>query len=326
MQDVMPFLENVTKGRNIPQERLLSVAHHYQLFDGISPINEQNRRLISALKKLLKTKGPDLPIYWGNRNWHPLLEDTVAKMKADGIKRAVAFVTSAYSSYSSCKQYLENIEQAQIAAGPGAPAIEKIRAFYNHPAFISVNAENLLLALEQIPNERRKQCQIAFTAHSIPLNMADNCLYQAQLQEACNLVAQRAGVDNWQLVYQSKSGSPHQPWLEPDICDYIKDLHTQKQTQDLVVQPIGFVSDHMEVLYDLDTEAKQLCSKLGLNFLRAATAGTHPDFIEMVRELVMEKIDSSLPKRYLGQAGPVSEVCPEQCCPSGANRTKAPVS
>ncbi|MBY0357589.1 MAG: ferrochelatase [Candidatus Obscuribacterales bacterium] len=306
LPDVMPFLENVTRGRNIPKERLLSVAHHYELFDGISPINGQNRLLIQALEKRLEEAGPSLPIYWGNRNWHPFLKDTLLKMKQDGIKKAVAFVTAAYSSYSSCRQYLEDIEQARIAVGDDAPLVEKIRAFYNHPAFIKVNATHLLEAIKQIPQERQKQCKIVFTAHSIPASMADNCAYADQLNQACKLVSEQIGINNWQLAYQSRSGPPSQPWLEPDICDYINHLHKQEQTKDLIVLPIGFISDHMEVIYDIDIEAKQLCQSLGINLVRASTAGTNPDFVEMVRELILEKIE----KRDVEAC-----ACPPQCCP-----------
>lgn len=319
MQDVMPFLENVTRGRNIPRERLLSVAHHYELFDGISPINEQNRQLISALEKLLAQEGPHLKVYWGNRNWHPLLPDTLQTMKNDGVNKAIAFVTAAYSSFSSCRQYLEDIESARLAIGQGAPEIDKVRAFYNHPAFIEVNAENLKNALEQIPQSRRENCPIAFTAHSIPESMANNCLYATQLQETCTLVASSLGQNNWNLVYQSKSGAPGQRWLEPDICDHIKEL-SKKQIRDLIVLPLGFISDHMEVIYDLDHEAKILCEELGINFVRATTAGTNPKFIEMIRALILEKIDPEFPQPYLGTMGPAEASCQTDCCPSGASR------
>ncbi|MGH9340260.1 MAG: ferrochelatase [Acidobacteriota bacterium] len=288
MDDIMPFLENVTRERRVPRERLLEVAHHYELFGGVSPINEQNRALIRALRAELDEHGPQLPIYWGNRNWHPFLSDTLRRMVSDGIESALAFVTSAYSSYSSCRQYLEDIKRAQAEAGPGAPRVEKLRAFYNHPGFIQPNIENVAKALEHIPEQRRSDAWIAFTAHSIPQTMAATSDYEAQLQETSRLIADSLGQGNYRLVYQSRSGPPAQPWLEPDIGDYLRELKSQG-VEDAVVAPIGFVSDHMEVLYDLDTEARQLCSKIGLNMIRAATVGTHPAFIAMIRELIEER-------------------------------------
>jgi ferrochelatase len=316
MDDVMPFLENVLRGRNVPRERMLGVAKHYELFGGVSPINEQNRKLIAALEKQLEAKGPRLPIYFGNRNWHPMLADTLRKMRDDGVKNALAFVTSAYSSYSSCRQYLEDIERARQSVGPDAPRVEKLRAFYNHPGFIEANVANVRAALEQIPEASRTQTQIAFTAHSIPESMAKNCDYEAQLRETCRLISDKLLVKDWRLVFQSRSGSPAQPWLGPDVCDYLRELQAGGAT-DVVVAPIGFVSDHMEIVYDLDTEAKALCQELGLNMIRAATAGTHPAFIEMIRELIMERIDPETPRRSLGVNGPRGEVCPPGCCSLG---------
>ena len=313
MDDVMPFLENVLRGRNVPRERMLGVAKHYELFGGVSPINGQNRKLIAALQQLLETQGPQLPVYFGNRNWHPLLVDTLAKMRDDGVKNALAFVTSAYSSYSSCRQYLEDIERARASVGVDAPRVEKLRAFYNHPGFIEANVANIRHALEQMPEERRVGAQLVFTAHSIPESMAQNCDYEAQLGETGKLIAESLGNKNWQLVFQSRSGSPAQPWLGPDVCDYLRELHTAG-SKDVVVAPIGFVSDHMEIIYDLDTEAMGLSRELGLNIVRAATAGTHPAFIEMIRELILECIDPETPRRALGVMGPRESVCQTGCC------------
>jgi len=306
--DVIPFLENVLRGRNVPRERMLQVAQHYDLFDGVSPINEQNRKLIAALKDELEQHGPRLPIYWGNRNWHPLLADTVKQMADDGIRSALAFVTSAYSSYSSCRQYLENIETARETVGSAAPHIEKIRAFYNHPGFIDANVAHLAAALDQIPSNRRASTRIAFTAHSIPKPMADNCAYESQLLETSELVAQAVGHNEWKLVFQSRSGPPTQPWLEPDVCDYLKELKL-KGASDVVIAPIGFVSDHMEVVYDLDTEAKSLANELSLNMIRSETAGTHPAFVRMIRELIAERMDTRVDN------GPACGF--EGCCPKG---------
>jgi len=314
MDDVIPFLENVLRGRNIPHERMVQVARHYELFGGVSPINEQNRKLIVALKQEFERNGPNLPIYWGNRNWRPLLADTLCQMRDDGIKNALAFVTSAYSSYSSCRQYLENIAKAQQEAGPATPGIAKIRPFYNHPLFIEANVENVRAALKAIPQVRRSVVQIVLTAHSIPQSMAQNCEYEAQLQETSRLIAASLGHDHCRLVYQSRSGLPTQPWLSPDICDYLKELKECGAT-DVVVAPIGFVSDHMEIVYDLDTQARQLCKEIKLNMVRAATVGSHPLFIRMIRELVLERMNPNVKRRFVGMRGPGNDVCPADCCP-----------
>jgi len=316
MDDVLPFLENVLRGRNVPRERMLQVAQHYDLFGGVSPINGQNRQLIAALKQELEANGPRLPIYWGNRNWQPMLADTMRQMTNDGIKNALAFVTSAYSSYSSCRQYLEDIQRAQEATGPAAPNVDKIRAFYNHPGFIEANSNNVRAALNQIPEARRSMAEIAFTAHSIPRTMADNCAYEAQLHETAGLVASAAGHDRWQLVYQSRSGPPTQPWLAPDILDHLKELDGSGTT-DVVIAPIGFVSDHMEIVYDLDTEARQLSEQLGLNMVRAKTAGSHPAFVTMIRELILERMQSDRRRPLMGGQQPLLDTCTEGCCPKG---------
>jgi protoporphyrin/coproporphyrin ferrochelatase len=313
MNEVMPFLENVLRGRNVPQERMRAVAHHYELFGGVSPINSQNRTLIAALEEELKANGPSIPIYWGNRNWHPMLADTLRRMMYDGIKNALAFFTSAYSSYSGCRQYREDIARAQAEVGPRAPRVEKLRAFYNHPGFIEPNVENVKQALAQIPEERRVRARIAFTAHSIPLSMASNCDYEAQLLETCRLVAEGVKHQNWRLVFQSRSGPPTQPWLEPDICDYLVELK-EVGCEDVIIAPVGFISDHMEVLYDLDTEARALCEKIGLNMVRASTVGAHPTFVKMIRELILERMNPDAERRFLGTRGASHDVCPIDCC------------
>ncbi|HEY3579979.1 MAG TPA: ferrochelatase [Pyrinomonadaceae bacterium] len=312
MDEVMPFLENVLRGRNVPRERMLSVAHHYEMFGGVSPINQQNRDLIAALKEELEREGPKLPIYWGNRNWHPLLPDTLRQMAADGVRNALAFVTSAYSSYSSCRQYRENIANAQAAVGPEAPRVDKLRAFYNHPLFIEANVDHIREAWSKLDEDAQSEAQLVFTAHSIPETMAANCEYAAQLQEAAGLIAEALGIEQWRLVYQSRSGSPMQPWLGPDICDHLRELNAQG-TKDVVVAPIGFVSDHMEIVYDLDFEAQNLAQELGMTMVRAATAGTHPAFVKMVRELIVERMYDE-PPRFVGSRGPVHDVCPADCC------------
>ncbi len=312
MDDVMPFLENVLRGRNVPPERMKAVAHHYEMFGGVSPINQQNRQLIEALKVELATNEPNLPIYWGNRNWHPMLADTIQEMADDGIKNALCFVTSAYGSQSSCRQYLDNIEDAR-AKVENAPHIHKLRLYFNHPGFIESNAENLKIALQKIPGDRLGKCKVAFTAHSIPTAMADNCLYVQQLEEASRLVADICEVKDFNIVYQSRSGPPTQPWLEPDIVDFIAGIAGDGY-KDLVVLPIGFISDHMEVIYDLDTEAQKASQELGLNMVRAATVGCHPKFVSMIRALIMEKV-SAFEAHSCGTMGLLPEQCSTSCCP-----------
>jgi ferrochelatase len=310
MDDVIPFLENVLRGRNVPRERMLKVARHYELFGGISPINQQNRTLIEALQKELDAAGPTLPIYWGNRNWHPLLPDTLRQMTEDGIKRALAFVTSAYSSYSSCRQYLQNIADAQSEVGPQAPRVEKLRAFYNHPLFIEANVDHIRTALNQLDDP--SAAHLVFTAHSIPESMAANCDYALQLAETGSLIAQALNIENWKLVYQSRSGSPTQPWLGPDVSDHLTAL-SQAGVTNVVVAPIGFVSDHMEVVYDLDVEALAVAKEIGISMVRARTAGTHPAFVKMIRELMLERINNE-PARFVGSHGPRRNFCLPDCC------------
>jgi ferrochelatase len=293
---------------------MLDVAEHYQRFGGISPLNEQNRQLIAALRRELDEHGTQLPIYWGNRNWHPLLPDTLNQMAHDGVKRAVAFFTTAYSSYSSCRQYRENIAAAQQHVGPTAPQVDKLRAYFNHPGFIEPMAESLRQCLEKLPPDRRAAASVLFSAHSLPIAMAENSRYVEQLREASRLVADAAGAANWELVYQSRSGPPHQTWLEPDVGDRIEALQVAGGLADLVIVPIGFISDHVEVLFDLDIQARQLCDRLGVSMQRAATVGVHPRFIRMIRELVVERITNAAERPVLGRLGPSHDVCPADCC------------
>ena len=313
--DVIPFLENVLRGKPVPRERLLEVAEHYYHFGGVSPINAQVRELIAALQLELARSGVDLPIYWGNRNWHPLLTDTLRQMAGDGVRRALAFFTSAYSSYSGCRQYRENIQQAQAEVGPGAPAIDKIRVFYNHPEFVAANAERVRDAISRLPADKRESVPVAFTAHSIPLGMSEHCNYVSQLTETCRLIADelRLSPARWKLVYQSRSGRPTDPWLEPDILDHIRTLHDRDESS-LVIAPVGFLSDHIEILFDLDEQARELCDEMGMAMARAGTAGTHPRFVAMVRELVQERLGLVTERRSLGACGPSHDVCPVDCC------------
>jgi ferrochelatase len=303
--EVMPFLENVTRGRGVPPERLATVAEHYYAFGGVSPINQQCRDMLAAVRADFSAAGLSLPVYWGNRNWDPYLADTVRAMADDGVRRAIAFVTSAYSSYSSCRQYLDDIERARAAAGPRAPVIDKIRRFFNHPGFIEPFAANARAALATLPADLREGAHLVFTAHSIPVAMADASgpgggrRYVAELTEAARLITERTdgGMHRWTLAYQSRSGPLSQPWLEPDVRDHLGEL-AKSGTRAVVVIPVGFVSDHMEVRHDLDVEAAQSAESLGLAFARAATPGTHPRFASMITELVRERLalpDSPVP-------------------------------
>ncbi len=315
MADVMPFLRNVTRGRGVPERRLQVVAKHYEMFDGVSPINGQNRALVAALEELFQEKGPDLPVYFGNRNWHPFVSDTLGTMIEDGVKRALVFVTSGFSSYSSCRQYLEDLESARALYGDKAPALEKLRVFYNHPGFVGPMAQSVQAALSVIPSDRRRSARILFTAHSLPLAMAQACNYELQLNESCRLVADLASLAHWELVYQSRSGSPSQPWLGPDVCEQITQL-SRSGAVEFVLVPIGFLSDNMEVIYDLGVEAHQVGEELGVKVIRAATVGTHPGFVEMIRQLVLERTDEDSHRGVLGLLGPAPDVCVLDCCPS----------
>ena len=315
-EEVIPFLENVLRGKNVPRERMLAVAEHYYHFGGKSPINQQNRELISALQTELDQNGPRFPIYWGNRNWNPLLVDTMLQMKQDAGRHALAFVTSAYSSYSGCRQYRENIASAQAQVGPGAPEVDKLRVFYNHPGFIEPMVERVRTALSDLPDHARDRARVVYTAHSIPFSMAQACNYVKQLEEVCRLVSEALGRSGDRLVFQSRSGPPTQPWLVPDVLDYLRDIKQQDLAAGVVVAPIGFISDHMEVLYDLDTEAKQLCVELQLPMVRAGTVGAHPRFVRMIRELIEERINETPVRIAVGALGPSHDVCPLDCCPA----------
>ena len=316
LDEVMPFLENVTRGRNIPRERLDEVAEHYRHFGGVSPINAQNRALIAALKRELVEHGPDMPIYFGNRNWTPFVTDVVRQMRDDGIQRVLVFVTSAMSSYSGCRQYREDLARAAEHVGPGAPRFDKLRVFYNHPGFIEAMIDRKNAALREIPEERRAGTRLIFTAHSIPVSMARHSAYERQLRDASRLVA-GAGVP-FQIAFQSRSGPPHIPWLEPDILDVLDEL-PREGVRDVVIVPIGFISDHMEVLFDLDHEAKERAQTLGINLVRAGTAGVHPAFVRMIRDLIVERMTANPDRPFLGTRGPNHDVCPRNCCLLGAS-------
>ena len=310
--DVMPFLENVLRGKNVPRERMLEVAEHYQHFGGVSPINEQNRQLMAAIKADLAEHGIDLPVYWGNRNWHPMIPESLKSMQQDGVKKAMAFFTSAYSCYSGCRQYRENIMAAQEAIGDGAPEVHKLRMFYNHPLYIEATVDRMREAMQPFSDGDPTKTHFVFTAHSIPLSMADNCKYSTQLNETCRLTMEHFEGHAWDLVYQSRSGPPSQPWLEPDVCDFLETVAEQGVRQ-VVVMPVGFVSDHMEVLFDLDTEAKEKCDELGIAMQRAKAVGTHEKFIAMIRHLILERKEGA-EKLAIGKYPPNHDVCPVDCC------------
>jgi len=316
MDDVIPFLENVLRGRNVPRERMLEVAHHYELFGGVSPINQQVRDLIDVLRPAMDEAGVHLPIYWGNRNWTPYIPDAIREMQNDGVTKALALVLSGYSCYSGCRQYRENIADGLAEIGGNVPRIDKIRVFYNHPLFVKANVERLQAAIADLAPEHRDTCRIAYTAHSLPQSMADTSDYVKQLEETARLVSEAAGVssDRWQLVYQSRSGRPQDPWLEPDILDHLESLSNEGQKA-VVIAPIGFLSDHMEVLFDLDEEAAEKCQELGIEMQRAGTVGTHPDFVAMLVELIQERLDPDQDRRAIGRFGCNHDFCPVNCCP-----------
>jgi ferrochelatase len=298
---------------------MLEVAGHYQHFGGKSPINDQMRALIAALKDELARRAINLPVYWGNRNWHPLLPAVLREMAAAGSRRALAWVAAAWSSYSSCRQYLEDIERARTAAGTGAPRVDKIRPFFNHPDFVAANASRLVEAFGRVSAANRDAPRIFFTAHSLPESMARRCAYASQLMEACRLVAGEAPLAPgcWQLVYQSRSGRPQDPWLGPDILDALREAAAEG-VRAVVAAPIGFLSDHMEVLYDLDIEARQAADAAGIEFVRAATPGVHPRFVQMVASLVSERLGDNPVRLAVGALPAWPDACPSDCCPAPA--------
>ncbi len=313
--DVMPFLENVLEGLKLPPPAVKGIARRYERFGGVSPINAHTRDLIAALEKELASHGIDVPVYWGNRNWHPFLADTIAQMREDGIERAIAFVTSMFGSYSGCRRYREDL-YAATANVEGAPIIDKLRYGYNHPGFIEAMAERVRDALETIPADKRERAPLVFTAHSLPDSMAQHAPYVTQLGESAGLVAAAVGHERWELAYQSNNASYGEPWLEPRIEDVLAEKGRQGVT-DVVVAPIGFVCDHMEVVLDLDIEAKEAAQEAGVNLVRAGTVGSHPQFVAMIRELIEERIGARAARRALGRFGPSHDFCPVDCCLSG---------
>ncbi len=285
--DVRPFLQNVLRGRRIPKTRIEAVAKHYELFEGVSPLTAITRRQAEGLRARLQKAGPRLPVFIGMRNWHPFLDDTLAQMADAGVERALGIILAAQHSYSSCGQYRQNIADARVAiqsAGHRDVEIHYVGGWHTHPGFIRANVDHIATAQSRLPLEVRDDARIIFTAHSIPNSMAEECRYERDLQETARSVADQLHTDNWELVYQSRSGRPDDPWLGPDICDYLREQKDHGLTA-AVIAPIGFVADHIEVLYDLDTEAADVCRTLGVPMSRAAAANDHPAFIDMLAEL-----------------------------------------
>jgi ferrochelatase len=321
--DVRPFLENVTRGRGIPPERLDDVAKHYLHFGGVSPINALNRAIIDDVRAEFDAHGIDLPIYFGNRNWHPMIEETVATMRDDGIRNALVFATSAWGGYSGCRQYHEDLARAR-AAVYGAPDLTKVRQFYDHPLFVEAVADAVRAARTELQDDA-ESARLVFTAHSVPTATdatggppdAGGHLYSRQVAEAAQLVAQALGVGDYDLVWQSRSGPPQVPWLEPDIVDHLDALHG-RGVGAVIVVPVGFVSDHLEVVWDLDTEARDRAAELGMGFARAGTAGTDPRFASLVRELVGEHLGTTTPRRLGTEpqfgVGCNGRLCAVRCC------------
>ncbi len=328
-EDVLPFLENVTRGRGIPPDRLAEVGEHYFSLGGRSPINDQCRAFLAAVQTDLSDHGVEIPLYWGNRNWNPYLGDTMARMRADGVRRAAAFVTSAYSSYSGCRQYRENLFDA-VHPIDDPPRVDKLRHYFNHPGFVGACVEMTMAALDSLPEAEQRAARLVFVTHSIPSTMAEAAgptggAYVTQHRSAAAVVAARVRAATgrpveWDLAYCSRSGSPQTPWLEPDVNDHLAALRSRGTTA-VVVVPIGFVSDHMEVVYDLDTEAAATADRLGLAMRRAGTAGTHPAFVSSVRDLLTERAavergGEPVRRAAVGEMGACWDVCSATCCPN----------
>ncbi|MGB9252587.1 MAG: ferrochelatase [Mycobacterium sp.] len=292
-EQVRPFLENVTRGRNVPAERLDDVAQHYLHFGGVSPINGINRDLAAQLQAVL-----DVPVYFGNRNWEPYVEDVVATMRDNGIRRAAVFTTSAWSGYSGCTQYSEDLDRARRAAGPGAPELIKLRRYFDHPLFVEIFADNVVAAARTVPKDAR----LVFTAHSVPVAADDRLgpkLYSRQVRYAAGLVAAAAGYADYDLAWQSRSGPPQVPWLEPDVADHIVAL-TEAGIRSVIVCPIGFVADHIEVVWDLDTELREQADAAGVALARAGTPNADPRFARLAVDLIDELRCGRAPARVIG--------------------------
>ncbi|MGA0333035.1 MAG: ferrochelatase [Kiritimatiellia bacterium] len=315
MEEVMPFLDNVLRGKGVPEERKLEVAHHYELFGGVSPINAQNRELVQKVRNALDEKNIPLPVLLANRNTEPFIPDVLRECQEKGYQKLLVYITSGFSCYSGCRQYRENLMDAQAQLEGAAPQFDKIRVFFNHPLFIETVSDKVREAISLLPEAEQADAQVVFTAHSIPMAMANTSRYTEQLQESARLVAERLELSRWDLVFQSRSGPPSMPWLEPDICDHLDALHA-RGIPAVVVSPLGFVSDHMEVLYDLDLEARDHAAELGMNYVRASTPGNDPRMVEMIVELIRERLEDWPERRTIGRLPAKQDVCPADCCPA----------
>ena len=309
--DVRPFLGNVLRGRRVSPSRVEEVAHHYELFNGVSPLTALTMKQAEMLRSRLRDRGVPLPVYVGMRNWHPFLADTLAEMSRAGVRRAVGFLAAAQRSYSSCTQYRENVDTARATlTGAGLADVEIIYVgdWHTHPGFVEANAEHVGNALNELPPDVRDRARVVFTAHSIPVSMAERYPYQKQLEETASAVAaavaERRGVaPDWSLVFQSRSGRPEDPWLGPDVCDYLRDERARGLPA-AVLSPIGFLCDHVEVLYDLDVEAAALCREIGLPMVRAKSVNDHPRFGDTMAEAVVETVNRYAAGRPLTLVGP----------------------
>jgi len=312
MDDVIPFLENITRGKNVPPERLAAVARRYEMFDGVSPVGDAMRWLLTAIISELDQAGIGLPVYWGNRYWYPMIDEAIEQMAEDGVTRALALLTSAYCSDASCGGYVDAIQAARSARGADAPVVDKIRPFYNHPGFIEAQVERVIQACEQLPESVQDEATLLFTAHSLPVDMAQRSGYREQVEEASRLVAERLDAADWSVAYQSRTGPPSQPWLEPDLATVIKDLATKDRP--VILVPIGFVMEHMETAWDLDVEAAELCDQLDLPMVRALTVAGMPRFTRMVRELIEERLDPERERDVVGRHEPMPDECSRENC------------
>ena len=312
--DVLPFLDNVLRGLPISSAGKARIAERYYRFGGVSPIAEYTREFVRALEAALAERGPRLPVYLGNRNWHPMLPDTMARMARDGIRTALVHVTSTFSSYSGCRRYREDLFAASNGLAE-APRLDRMRYGYNHPGFVAAMADRLRAAFARFPAADPAPA-LVFTAHSLPLSMARGCDYEAELRESCGLVAGAAGASGWSLAYQSQNASYGEPWLGPDVDEALRAARGAGHSG-VVVAPIGFVCDHLEVVLDLDVEAAETARDLGIRMVRAGTVGAHPAYVEMVRELVVERMTADPERRALGGRGPRPDICPADCCLSG---------
>jgi len=315
-EDVLPYLELVLRGRRVPEARKREVAEHYAHFGGCSPINAQNRALLGQLREQLSNRADPLPVYWANRNWHPLIPDTLRQMAQDGIRHALTLITSPFSSYSSCRQYLEALAGGRAAVGAAAPQLSKLRAYFNHPHFVAAWQDRITAATADWTPRQWRETTVLFTAHSIPVEMAGCDRYVAQVNDLAHVLAARFPhpVATWRVVYQSRSGRPGQPWLEPDVCAAIEDLHANDPPPQLLLIPIGFVSDHIEVLYDLDVEASRTAARCGIPVTRVQTVGTHPRMVQLVSDLIDERLSGRSDRPTVGQLGPAPDQCPADCC------------